>query len=143
MSDQNDYSVYIMWCNKKEYLYVGISNDPYRRYKQHMSSPTDLFFEVAKKYGKNSIGMLIVKSGLTKKDAQAYEAKYIYDALWKGVEIINQQVPCLWHYKRYLFLEDPNMSDEEFSLRCPKFSPRQKFAEIAYPKKRDKFLEII
>ena len=104
MKDKYNTSVYAMWCNKSDFLYIGISNAPFKRYKQHISLENDLFNEVAKKYGEESIMMVVLKSDLSKEDARAYEAGFIYEAIWKGVKLLNIQVPTSYYFNRYLSL---------------------------------------
>lgn len=134
-----------MWCNKKQYLYVGRTNNPMRRYKQHLSMPGDVWGKVAEKYGKESIGMLVIKTGLTKSEAEIFEAKFIIDALMQKIQILNLQIPNTTLYNLSFKLINPSISEEEFEkIKLKNFQiPYRKIDYIPYPHKREKLLEII
>ena len=92
MATKQTHSIYAIYCQDTEEVYIGRSANPKARFKQHLSNKGCVVYEHASKYGKDHLYMVVLKSGIPAEQICAYEAKYIYEFYFK-VRLMNRTIP--------------------------------------------------
>ena len=86
---KNYAAYYILDIKKNVPIYVGISNDVHRRFRQHFNDPQDILYQFHTMVWDELFQPVIIKENITKSWASDIETKYIIDFQRQGYTLFN------------------------------------------------------